>query len=150
MDSSALIAAWDERYPPTNFPKLWELIDGAIGNGRMFVAESVIDELDKKSKDMAKWLKQRPHAIVPYEHDIQIDGKRLLAKYPKLVMERKQAFAADPFVIATARVKGHIVVTEEGPTGNLNKPKIPDVCRAEGLQCIKLIDIIRAEAWVFG
>jgi hypothetical protein len=148
MDSSALIAAWDERYPPTNFPKLWGLIDGALGNGRMFVSDNVMDELDKKSDDLCKWLKQRPHAIVPLEQAIQQEGRALLLKYPKLVMERKQAFAADPFVIATAKVMGHIVVTEEG-NGSANKPKIPDVCRAEGLQCIKLIDVIRSEAWVF-
>lgn len=150
MDSSALIAAWDERYPPTNFPKLWDLIDGALGDGRMFVPEIVTDELDKKSKDLCKWLKQRSHAIVPYESEIQAVGKALLAKYPRLVMQKKQSFAADPFVIATARVKGQLVVTEEGPTGSMNRPNIPDVCTVEGVKCINFIDVIRDEAWVFG
>lgn len=120
MDSSALIAAWDERYPPTNFPKLWDLIHAALSDGRMFVPEVVTDELEKKSKDLCTWLKQRPQAIIPYEPEIQNEGKALLVKYPRLVMEKKRSFAADPFVIATARVKGYLVVTEEGPTGSMN------------------------------
>lgn len=148
MDSSALIAAWDERYPPDNFPKFWELMDASLRGGRMFVPDAVIDELMKKSKDLAAWLKVRQSAIVAYEPDIQLQGKKLLGVYERLVAEKKQAFAADPFVIATAQVKGHIVVTEEGSTGNLKKPKIPDVCRAEGVECIRLIEMIRTEAWV--
>ena len=27
IDTSCLIAAWDERYPPENFPKFWEYLD---------------------------------------------------------------------------------------------------------------------------
>ena len=115
----------------------------------MFVPEVVTDELEKKSKDLCTWLKQRPQAIIPYEPEIQNEGKALLVKYPRLVMEKKRSFAADPFVIATARVKGYLVVTEEGPTGSMNRPNIPDVCRQENLRCINLIELIRTEAWVF-
>jgi hypothetical protein len=150
MDSSALIAAWDERYPPDNFPKFWDLMDSALQGGRMYVPENVIDELMKKSKDLAAWLKQRPASIVAYEADIQIQGKKLLVAYKRLVMEKKHSFAADPFVIATAQIKGYIVVTEEGFTGSMNRPNIPDVCRAENQDCIRLIDMIRTEAWVIG
>ena len=56
--------------------------------------------------------------------------------------------AADFFIIATAKVKGFVVVTEEGPTGKLQRPNIPDVCRDHGVDCINLIKLIRAEAWV--
>lgn len=150
LDSSALIAAWDERYPPENFPKLWELMDAALVTGRVVVSELVIDELMKKSKDLAGWLKDRPDAILPLDIVVQQRARELLASYPRLVMEKKQAFAADTFVIATAAVHGHIVVTEEGLTGTMNRPNIPDVCRAEGQACIKLIEMIRTEAWVTG
>jgi hypothetical protein len=150
LDSSALIAAWDERYPPENFPRFWALMDAALLAGRVVVSELVIDELMKKSKDLAAWLKDRPDAIVPPDVAVQKRAKALLVSYPRLVMEKKQAFAADPFVIATAAVHGHIVVTEEGFTGNMNRPNIPDVCKAEGQTCIKLIELIRTEAWVTG
>ena len=64
-------------------------------------------------------------------------------------MEKKAAFAADPFVIATSIVRGLTVVTEEGP-GSPAKPKIPDVCRSKSIECTRLVGMIRAEAWVIG
>ncbi len=33
IDTSCLIAAWDERYPPENFPKFWEYLDKLIAAG---------------------------------------------------------------------------------------------------------------------
>jgi hypothetical protein len=63
-------------------------------------------------------------------------------------MAKKQRFAADPFVIAAARVRSLTVVTEEGRTGKLAKPNIPDVSDAYAQECINLIGLIRAEAWL--
>ena len=150
LDSSSIIAAWDERYPPDNFPAFWTQMDRALNSQLVLVPEAVLDELDKKSKDAAKWLKERSGAIVPYESDIQRQAREILADFPRLVATRKITFAADPFVIATAMVKGLTVVSEEGPTGNLSKPNIPDVCRSLNVKCIKLIGLIRAEGWIVG
>jgi hypothetical protein len=80
LDSSSIIAAWDERYPLENFPPFWHHVDAAITAGRLFVAEAVIDELEKKSKDAAAWLKQRPTSIVPYTTSIQQQAKAILAR----------------------------------------------------------------------
>lgn len=41
-----------------------------------------------------------------------------------------------------------IVISEEN-NGRKDSPKIPDVCRAEGLTCIKLVQLIELEGWVF-
>ena len=80
----------------------------------------------------------------------QREVKGILARHPRLVMEKKQRFAADPFIIATAGLLGLTIVTEEGPTGNSNRPNIPDVCAVENVPCINLLQLIRAEAWVVG
>lgn len=149
LDTSSVIAAWDERYPMDNFPRFWEQLDKALTGGLIVVHEAVIDELDKKSKDAAAWLKKRPQAIVGYEPAIQAEAKGILAKHERLVMEKKVAFAADPFVIATAKVRGLAVVSEEGP-GSVARPHIPDVCRARAVDCVKLLAVIRAQAWVVG
>lgn len=149
IDTSSIVAAWDERYPPENFPRFWDLLDVALTQGLVLVPEAVIDELDKKSKDAAVWLKQRQTAIVPYENDIQLQARAILAQHPRLVMLKKMAFAADPFVIGTAIVRGVAVVTEEGP-GSPSRPHIPDVCRAKGVECLNLLAVIRAQAWIIG
>ncbi len=57
---------------------------------------------------------------------------------------------AAPFVIALARVKhGEIVVVSEEDFGRKESPRIPDVCRAEGIRCYKLADFIEALGWRF-
>jgi hypothetical protein len=35
IDTSALIAAWQERYPLENFPRVWERFDGLIAEERL-------------------------------------------------------------------------------------------------------------------
>ena len=63
-------------------------------------------------------------------------------------MGKKQRFAADPFIIAVAKLRGLTLVTEERPTGSLNRPNIPDICADYGLSYINLLQLIRAESWV--
>jgi Domain of unknown function (DUF4411) len=33
IDTSSLIAAWEERYPIDHFPNFWKLFEGAIDDG---------------------------------------------------------------------------------------------------------------------
>lgn len=149
LDSSCIIAAWDERYPPDNFPAFWAQMDRALTSGLAVVPEAVLDELDKKSKEAAAWLKYRAGAIVGYDEDIQLEARAILAAHPKLVMVKKVGFAADPFVIATAAVRGLAVVSEEG-RGSPAKPHIPDVCQTRRVECMRLVGVIKAQAWVIG
>jgi predicted nucleic acid-binding protein len=148
IDTSCLIAAWEERYPPENFPKFWNYLDQLILDGRVRAPAAVLDETEKKSKELHAWLKDRPSLFIDYEEEIQLEVRNILANYPRLVMEKKQRFAADSFIIATAKAHGLTIVTEEKPTGSLNRPNIPDVCRDMHLEWIGLIQLIRAEAWV--
>ena len=147
VDTSSLIAAWEERYPPDHFPKFWQLLEEAITSGQLIVCEAVLDETKKRSEELHRWLRRFDGHIVPFEEAIQAAAKKVLAAFPRLVGEHKMAFAADPFVIATAMVRRLTVVTEEG-LGSPRKPRVPDVCRANGVECINLIRVIRAEAWI--
>jgi hypothetical protein len=47
---------------------------------------------------------------VDLDEAVQLEVKEILAKHPRLVMEKKQRYAADPFVIALAKLKGLVVV----------------------------------------
>lgn len=59
---------------------------------------------------------------------------------------------ADPYVIALAQQKSGIVVTQETPAAEKNRPRrthfIPDVCRELGIPCISLLGMMRREKWV--
>lgn len=78
IDTSALIAAFHERYPIENFPSLWRKIETLIKNGRLKMSQ-----------------------------------------------------------------------TEENPTYSRNRPKIPDACTHFHVECIKIVDVIKRENWIF-
>lgn len=147
-DTSALIAAWVERYPIDVIPPLWEKFAAAIDAGEMVAPEEVAVELEKRSKDLLEFLKPHETFFVPTDATVIAEATAILAAHPKLVMERKRAYAADPFVIATAKIIGVTVVTEEG-RGSPAKPKITDVCDAYGIAHIGVLDFIRKAGWKF-
>jgi hypothetical protein len=54
----------------------------------------------------------------------------------------------DPWVIALAQLQGCKVVTEES-IGSEKRPKIPDVCDALELNCLRIADLIEELNWSF-
>ena len=46
---------------------------------------------------------------------------------------------------AHAILRKCVVVTEEKPSGGPDKSKIPDVCRAYSVECIRVLDMFRRE-----
>jgi hypothetical protein len=151
IDTSSLIAAWQERYPIDHFPSFWRKIEEELIIKRRLVSPiEVLHETKKRSDDLHAWLRARPDMFEELEDVVQIEAARVLAQFPRLVGEKKLRTSADPFVIALARVKGLRIVTDEKPTGNLNRPNIPDVCMAMGMTAIGLLDVIKAEKWIIG
>jgi hypothetical protein len=150
IDTSALIAAWQERYPLENFPRFWERFDGLIAEERLVAPVEVLRETAKRSDELHAWLKERDKMFCELEEPIQVEAAEVLACYPRLVGERKLRTSADPFVIALARVNGLHIVTDEKPTGTLKRPNIPDVCADLGMTTMDVLQLIKAEKWVVG
>jgi Domain of unknown function (DUF4411) len=65
IDTSALIAAWYERYKPNRFPKLWAQFDGLIAEQRLFSSIMVLDECSRRSPELHAWLKDREAICLP-------------------------------------------------------------------------------------
>jgi hypothetical protein len=151
IDTSALIAAWQERYPPENFPVFWKRVDSLISDGRLVAPTEVLVEIGKRSDELRNWLLERRCMFRELEEEIQIAAANVLKKFPRLVGEKKLRTSADPFVIALALVENLQIVADEKPTGNVQRPNIPDVCEALGrISCIGLLQLIRNEKWVVG
>src|SRR5580704_5403864 len=149
IDTSALIAAWQERYPIENFPPFWRRVDGLINDGRLTAPMEVLRETGRRSDELHTWLSARKQMFRELEEAIQIEAANVLARFPRLVGERRLRTSADPFVIALARVMQMQIVTEEKPQGTLQRPNIPDVCTARGMRpCMGSLELIRAERWV--
>ena len=105
----------------------------------------------KKDDDLSAWCKERPTMFIDVDDATQASMQHIMGTYPKLVDTSKGRSGADPFVIALAQAHNPLltVVTEEHG-GSANKPKIPFVCRQEGLRCISLLQLIEEQQWRFG
>ncbi len=152
LDTSALIAAFHERYPIENFPSLWDKIEELIKNGRLKMSQIVFDEA-MRDTEIKQWCNEnqlKPDFQAAIDESVQEQVSEVLSEFPRLVDNRTGKSGADPWVIALALTdENYIVVTEENPTNSENRPKIPDVCAHFNLQCIKIVDLIERENWIF-
>lgn len=152
LDTSALIAAFHERYPIDNFPSLWYKIEELIKNGRLKMSQIVFDEA-MRDTDIKQWCDKyqlKPDFQEVIDESVQGKVSEVLSEFPRLVDDRTGKSGADPWVIALAlTIENCVVVTEENPTHSRNRPKIPDACAHFNLQCIKVVDLIKRENWIF-
>ena len=150
IDTSALMDAWVRWYPQEMFPTLWDKMDELLAAGRLISSEEVLLELERKEGDtLHAWAQERQQFFLPLDVTIQGCASRIMTSHPRLVDGRTGKSFADPWIIATADTHKCIVVTGEKPTGQRERPKIPDVCRDMNLRCISFVDLIRHEKWRF-
>jgi Domain of unknown function (DUF4411) len=150
LDTSCLIHAWRRAYPLRNFPPFWDKLDELIADGRLFSSAEVLKEIKRKDDELYDWCKPRSDVFLAIDDDIQDHVIEIMRDYPKLVDTSKGRSGADPFVISLARMNGNgwVVLSEENP-GKQASPKIPDVCSAEGIRCVRLVELIQDEDWIF-
>jgi predicted nucleic acid-binding protein len=147
LDTSGILDAWVRFYPPDVFPTIWSQMDESAKKGEIFVVEEVLRELEKKDDGIHKWVKQREAIVVPIDDEVQKRVVEIMFKYGRLVDTKKNRSVGDPWVVALALVRGLTVVTGEKASGNLAKPKIPDVCKDLSLSCIEMVDFFRKQGW---
>jgi hypothetical protein len=149
FDTSAFIETWHRLLPPTTFVTLWRKLDELIDDGTIRAVDEVKVEIDKRDDAVKAWASARPHLFVPLEADIQAATTEALTYCARMVGAGKGRSGADPFVIGLARARRAIVVTEENATGNINRPKIPDVCGVMGIKCVNMVGFIQQQGWQF-
>ena len=122
-------------------------MDKAAKRGEIFVIEEVVTELKRKDDSICNWVLERDSMIVPIDAGVQRHLAMIMSKYGRLVDTRKSRSGGDPWVIALALERGLTVVTGEKASGNLNKPKIPDVSKDLGVACVGIVDFFRMQGW---
>ena len=152
IDTSTLIAAFHERYPIENFRSLWREIEALIKNGRLKMSQVVFEEA-MRDTEIKQWCAEnqlKPDLQVPIDELVQERVNEVLSQFPRLVDSRTGKSGADPWVIALAMITPNcVVVTEENRTHSVNRPKIPDACVHFHIECIKIVDLIKRENWIF-
>lgn len=150
FDSSSLIECWSGRYRRTTFTGLWTRIEDTVAAGELCIPEEVLNEVKKKEDGLHAFLKDHKETIVvPLDEQVMAGTKEVLAEFPRFAGEMRGRNKADPFVIATARARQIIVVTEEGSRGNKNRPKIPLACQHFKVECMTVLDYIEGQGWTF-
>lgn len=140
---------WNRYYPPDVIPALWEQLDRLAGTGTIICPDEVLREIARKDDALHKWVKKRPRLFYPLDDPTQVAAAEVLAAFPKLVDTRRNRSVADPFVVATGRLRFATVVTGEKAVGTAERPRIPNVCAHFNVRSINMLDFIREQGWVF-
>lgn len=135
-------------YPFDIFPAVWERMSQWADNGVIDSIELVYDELAAQDDEVLDWAEDHKHIFTQLDEAVQEQASRVLSTHGNLVDLKRRKSGADPFLIGHAIVHGTTVVTEERPVGPGAKlVKIPNVCPAYSVYCIKLLDLFRAEGF---
>ena len=146
---------WQARFYPVDvFASLEKKVEAIIAADACGAVKLVKEEIDSVgTPGLRSWAKAHSGLFVPMTPEIQIEGAAIEAKYPDLMDPKASCESADAYVIALAKLKGGIVVSQETSAQEKRKPPknyyIPDVCRDLGVSCINLLGLMRREKWVF-
>lgn len=151
IDTSSLINGFRINYPYLNFPRLWnEHLPSLVASGELRATEEVLVELKRQDDELVEWITDYSDELfVEVDEQIQHEVRAILRSHTPLVHAGRGRSGADPFVIALAKMNVCTVVTEEG-RGSAKNPKIPDVCEDLGVPCMRLVDLISEQGWVYG
>ncbi len=144
IDTSALIAAWSERYLRSSSASFFIDWTSWIRAGRPSRTEEVRLGGEEEGGWLFDWVNERRGMFVDLEPAIQARAKEILRAHPWLLKNMPDKSPADPFVIALAMERSLTVVTEEAP-GSAKKPKIPIVCSTANVECINLVEFLTRE-----
>ncbi len=149
FDTSALLNGRRDLFRPTVFRSLWDRIEERISAGAIRAVDIVKEELSRRDDETYQWAETQAGLFCPLEEPIQLATRRVLQAHARLVGVGGKRSGADPFVVALALVKKGTVITEETASGNIEKPKIPDVCEDLDVPCLNLMGFIEEQNWTF-
>lgn len=145
---------WQARFYPVDvFGSVVAQVDALIAANRFFAPALVKEELAVVGTgDLNAWARARPAIFVPTV-DLLVEAQAIQNAFPGLRDPKAEFEEADAYVVALARIRGGIVVTQETPASEKRNPKrthfIPDVCREIGIPCFNLLGMMRRESWTF-
>ena len=153
VDSSSLMDWQARNYTTDVFAGLIAAIDALIAAERFIAPALVKEEIGAVgTAELIDWTENHSGVFVPnalvLAETLSIQNQFTGLRDPKAAYEE-----ADAYVIALAKMRNGIVVTQETPAAEKRNPRrthfIPDVCREMGIHCISLLGLMRREAWRF-
>lgn len=138
-------------YPIEVFPSTWDRVGNIAKIGEIISPREVLRELEVRDDLLYAWARQHItfQRLDPVQQAIVRD---IMSKYSTLVDPSKPTPEADPFVIALAKSKNCIVITQENYvalSSQKSKPKIPNVCEAYKVKWIRILGLFKEKGWQF-
>ncbi|WP_374354460.1 DUF4411 family protein [Chitinimonas sp.] len=156
FDASSMIYAWDN-YPEAQFPGLWAWFGERINAGLIRMSAVAFDEVDHKVPECSAWLRDANLERLPVSEAILLEAFRIKGLLG-IVEDRFGSGVGenDLLIIATAKIHGHELVTDEKFQAALPRQmanyKIPAVCGMPtvGVPWINFIGYLKRSEAVFG
>lgn len=157
IDNSSLIHGWNEAYPPDIFPTLWDKIQNLVDTQVLVSTEEVLMEILAGDDELCIWAKKQTDFFLPLDNEIQLAVAEILVDpINSKVLDKKKVgkTEADIFVIATAKVYGLKVVSNEKyvqpiDVPNARKIGIPNVCQNLNIPHLTFLEFLKEQNWRF-
>lgn len=152
FDTNCFVVA--SGYYPARFPSFWEHFDASVAEGLVLSVREVRNELERilSASWLLDWVQERPFLFPAPSSDEAAFVAEIFAvpHFQSLVGERqrlKGSPVADPFLVASAKIRGGCVVTEE--KRKPNAARIPNVCDHFDVPCTNLEGFMERNDWSF-
>ena len=132
-------------YPRPHFEAVWKLIEKVCAEGRLLSVDEVFRELCAEDDEVTEWARAHSGIFLPLDEQVQLKAREILKTHPNLVDLKKRKSGADPFLIAATILHKAVLVTQENRSGGSPAVKIPDVCHAYGVPCIRILEVLKSE-----
>jgi hypothetical protein len=151
LDSNVFIQAANQYYAFDLVPSFWEGLVWHADRGRVLSIDRVSQELTKGQDELWSWA--RDHFSSAFASTNEKNVMEVYGDIMKWAKEQTQftaaaraglASGADAWLVAYAKAKGCIVVTQETPApGSRARVKIPDICEAFEVPFTNTFDMLR-------
>lgn len=149
LDTNILIRMANQ-YPREIFPSVWERLEELIVGGEACICEEVHEETRRGTDELYKWSTEQAGFVC----DVGVQEVNLAVEisdaYPEWVRETQNA--ADPFLIAHAKVDGLTIVSDEreaGPGVISKNQKVPNIARIYDVPCLNFFGMAVQLGWRF-
>ena len=149
LDSDTLIQAKNEYYGFDLCPGFWDWLDRKTGEAVVASVEPVLTELAAGNDELKAWAQARSKTFFKAMDEAAANAAKDVVTWvmsQPFREDAKQRFLAgvDPLLIAYAKAHGNTVATHEVYTeGERRNVKIPAVCAAFNIPCVRLIHLLR-------
>lgn len=151
IDSDVFIDAKNRHYPFDVVPAFWDWIVRAHRTGRVFTVQKVAEEVLAGGDELATWMRAQPASFRLLPGSADQVSMQMVSQWANGAGYTQAAVAAflqagDYFLVAQALTLRYIVVTHETPDPQARRRiKIPDACKAVGVQWMTPFEMLRTE-----